>query len=270
VGPGSVDRLERDLVELGRSLAYPQPSPAFASRVTASVRATGTRPRRGWFDRPIAGFRRPARRAVLLAVVLLLVLAAVATAIGLGLPGLRITFGGPGATPIAIPSRTPVPSASPGGAMGLGLPIAVADAERRVRFHVLLPDDPRFGRPDAAYLLNGRLALVWGPRAGVPDTIEPGVSLVISEFEGSLDRGYFDKLLNTGTVLTHVSVNGSPGFWISGDPHFFFYVDPSGQPVDDTHRAVGDTLLWTAGGVTYRIESSIGMAGTIALAESMR
>jgi hypothetical protein len=266
----SLDGLERELVELGRALAYPQASPAFASRVTATIRSTGARPRRGWFGLPMQLVGRPIRRAVLLAVVLLLVLAAVAAAIGLGLPGLRITFGGPGATPIVVPSRTPVASASPGAAMGLGMPIPVADVESRAGFHVALPTDARFGAPDTSYLLNGRVTFVWGPRDAVRDTLEPGVSLVVSEFRGRLDPGYFEKVINTGTTLTHVTVDGQPGFWISGDPHFFFYVDPSGQFVEDTHRAVGDTLLWTAAGVTYRVESSLGMADTIALAESMR
>lgn len=269
-GSGGRDAVELELLELGRQLNYPAASAAFADGVTRRLSARRPAGRVPWLRQPTWLFGRPVRRAVLLAVALLLVLAAVAAAIGLGLPGLRITFGGPGATPIALPSRTPAPSASPGAAMGLGLPITVADAVRGGDFPVLLPADARFGQPDAAYRLNGRLALVWGPRAGVPDTREPGVSLVISEFAGRLDPGYFEKVINTGTTLTNVTVRGARGYWISGDPHFFFYVDPSGQPVDDTHRAVGDTLLWTADGVTYRIESSLGRDATIALANAMR
>ena len=264
------DPLERELVELGRRLSYPQVSPAFASQVSMRLGAVsvpaGARGRRG----PTSLFGRPVRRAFVLAVALLLVVVAVAAAIGLGLPGLRITFGGPTPTPAVVPSRAPAASASPGSAMGLGLPISVADAAGRTGFPVLLPTDPRFGSPDAAYLIHARLALVWGPRPGIPETLEPGVSLVISEFRGDMDRGYFEKVVNTGTTLTRVTVRNAQGYWISGNPHFFFYVDPSGAPVDDTHRAVGDTLLWSAGGVTYRIESPLTRDETVALADAMR
>ena len=43
-------------------------------------------------------------------------------------------------------------------------------------------------------------------------------------------------------MVTPVTVGGNPGYWISGPPHFFYYVDPSGKDVDDSHRIVGDTL----------------------------
>ena len=267
------DPLERELVELGRWLSYPAPSPVFASRVTNALESRRSGPRAAWLGKPEWIFGRPVRRAVLLAVALLLVLAAVAAAIGFGLPGLRIEFGGPGASPVVLPSHTPPPSggptASPGSTLGLGLPVSPIDAGSAAAFDLLVPDDPRFGWPDAAYLLRGRVSLVWGPRPGVPDTVEPGVSLVISEFQGRVDQGYFDKVLNVGTTVTRVTVRGVPGYWISGDTHFFFYVDPSGEPVDDTHRIVGDTLVWTDGGVTYRIESSLGREATIALANGM-
>jgi hypothetical protein len=264
------DPLERELVQLGRRLSYPTASARFAERVTSAVRASSARPRSSWLGQPAWIFGRPIRRALLLAVALLLVVAAVAAAIGFGLPGVRITFGGPSASPVVVPTRSPEPSALPGSTLGLGLPIDVADAQAHVDFDVLLPDDPRFGQPDAAYLLNGRLALVWGARSGLPDTVEPGVSLVISEFRGVMDPGYFEKVLNVRTTVTGVTVRGVEGYWITGDPHFFFYVDPSGTPVDDTHRLVGDTLLWSDGTVTYRVESSLGREATITLANAMR
>jgi hypothetical protein len=270
------DPLERELAELGRWLSYPTPSPVFASRVTSALESRRARPSVAWLRQRTTILGRPVRRAVLLAVALLLVLAAVAAAIGFSLPGLRITFGGPGASPVIVPTRSPASSGSPGAAsaspgsnMGLGLPIAVGDAQSHVDFQLVLPNDRRFSAPDAAYVLGDRLAFVWGSRPGVPDTLEPGVSLVISEFRGEMNQGYFDKVLNTGTTLSRVTVRGVPGYWITGDAHYFFYVDPSGVPVDDTHRFVGDTLLWTDGDVTYRIESGLGRDATIALADGM-
>ena len=67
-----------------------------------------------------------------------------------------------------------------------------------------------------------------------------------------------------------MTVNGGRGFWISGPQHFFYYVDPSGAIVEDSRRSVGDTLIWTDGDVTYRLESRLGMEEAIRLAESLR
>src|SRR5437868_6448712 len=124
--------------------------------------------------------------------------------------------------------------------MGLGTAVPLAELDEQRCFHVLLSADTALGPPDAGYLMDGRVALVWGPRAGFAPTLEPGVSLVISEFQGNVG-GYFEKMLGTGTQVTKVTVRGVAGYWISGDPHFFFYVDPAGREVQDTHRAVGDT-----------------------------
>ena len=44
----------------------------------------------------------------------------------------------------------------------------------------------------------------------------------------------------------------------------------SGVEVEDTRRSVGDTLIWTDGDVTYRLESRLAMADAIRLAESLR
>ena len=57
-------------------------------------------------------------------------------------------------------------------------------------------------------------------------------------------------------------------FWLSGDPHFLFYEGPNGD-VHDPRRWVGDALLWARGAITYRLETSLGEAEAIRLAESM-
>jgi hypothetical protein len=260
--------LEAELVELGHSLAFPAPSSNFAAAVGERIRA---RPRRSWFGlRP--AFGRPISRAVLIAVVLLLVVVAVAAAIGFGFPGLRIIFGGPGASGAPSPgpaASRPSPSGAPGSAMGLGAAVPLTELDGRAGFHVLLPGDPNLGQPDAAYLMDGRVALAWGPRPGVAVTRDPGISLVISEFRGTAG-GYFEKMLGSDTALTPVVVRGVAGYWISGDPHFFFYVDPSGQQVEDTHRVVGDTLVWASDGLTFRIESGVGKDASIRIAESLQ
>jgi hypothetical protein len=104
----------------------------------------------------------------------------------------------------------------------------------------------------------------------LPADPDYGVGLLLSEFRGHVDDGYYQKTLSSSAQVTPVTVNGHSGYWISGAPHFFYYVDPSGKAVDDTHRIVGDTLIWSDGEVTYRLESQLPMAAAIRLAESLR
>lgn len=227
---------------------------------------------------------RPVRRSLLLAAALLLAIAAVAGAIGLGLPGIRIFPAGTGPGPTDLrPTILPTPTGAPaspmvspassgplGSDLGLGTPVPLADIGGLVDFSVRLPADPLVGLPAGAWLVEGRVSHVWAARADLPALEEPRLGLVLSQFRGSLDRGYLAKILNPGTTLTPVTVGGQAGWWLSGEPHELVYVGPSGEPVFDSHRFVGDALLWTRDGITYRLESGLGRDVTIRIAESMR
>jgi hypothetical protein len=261
--------LEGALRDLSTALAYPSAGAAgadVATRVRLQLHAAPPASARssvfGWIG------RRPVRRGLLLAIAALLVLAAVAGAVGLGLPGIRILFGGP--TPSVIPAPSSPIGSPVGQGLGLGTLLPIDDAGRLAGLDLVLPPDQAVGPPDAAYLLRNRVALVWSERPGLPADPSSGVGLLISEFGGSLDDGYYQKLLEGDARITPVTVNDGRGFWISGPQHFFYYVDPSGAIVEDTRRSVGDTLIWTDGDVTYRLESRLGMEEAIQLAESLR
>jgi hypothetical protein len=261
--------------EAGRSGG---PDPAL--RAPIRVQDGGGRAGRRW--------RLPVRvprlgRGVVLALVALAVLAAVAGAIGLGLPGIRIvaapssppaaTFTGPTAIPSpSAPRATPRATASGplGFDLGLGDPVAVADAARSVDFPIVLPAADAIGPPTTAWLLDGRLSLVWRTSASLPETETPGVGLLLDQFRGSVNEGYFQKVIDQGTTVTTVQVGGRAGYWISGAPHEIIYVNPNGQVEFDSRRSVGDTLLWVRGDITYRLESGLGRDASIALAESLR
>jgi len=267
------------LRDLGSSLAFPSAGGEagrqdVAAIARARIVALDIRPSRAGTRRWFGLGLRPIRRGLVLAVAALLVLAAIAAAIGLGLPGLRIIFGDlPSPRPVASPTASGSASASPsplGSGLGLGTALPLADAEARAGFDLVLPPDPAIGPPDVAYVLGRRVNLIWASGPGLPDTEAAGVGLLISEFEGHVDPGIYTKILDSGAKLTRVTVDGSPGYWISGAQHFFYYIDPDGQSVEDTHRQVGDTLIWTTGDVTYRLESSLGMDAAISLAESLR
>jgi hypothetical protein len=258
------------------SIAWPTASPAGAPDMATRVRVrlvasdTGTRP-----AARLGSWRvwRPARRGLVLALAALLVLAAIAGAIGLGLPGLRLTLGEPPLTP--PPSASPARSAPPGplgSQLGLGDPVALADVERLTGRPVRLPTDPAIGTPDAVYVdrfRGNQVALVWAVSEALPATSEPGIGLILMRFDGLTDDGLFEKILGRGVTADPVSVGGDDGFWISGDPHFFFYRTADGTIVDDGRRWVGDTLIWTDGQITYRIESALGRERTIAIAEGL-
>lgn len=286
------------LRRLDPEIAWPEPAfggdvrdvaAAVRQRIDAGPRDTlqRGRPARRWFvlGRDWAGL--PFRRALVVAVVLLILVAAIAGATGVGLPGLRVLFGGgPTSPPPTLePARSPspgvhgtsAPSSSPGApGAGLGLGAALAPADRaaldaRAGFHVRWPTDPGIGPPDAAYVddaRHGQVSLVWAARAGLPATLEPGVGLLLTEFQGSVDEGIYTKLTDTGTTVEAVLVNGKRGYWLSGAPHFFFYTGPSGL-VQDDRRWVGDALIWADGPVTYRLESALGRDTTLRLAESL-
>lgn len=285
--------LEAALRDLGEALAIPavaiagglDPAARARVRISEDTAVAAVRRRRWSWLAPTRG--RRVGRGVALGLVAVVALAAVAGAIGLGLPGIRIVtaptaspiataVGSPGhsTTPRATDSPTPTPRptiADPlGSNLGLGDQIAIADAPNAVDIPVVLPTAPGVGAPATAWLLDGRLTFVWRTSSTLPPTPEVGVGLLLSEFRGSLDPGYFQKIVGQGTTMTTVRIDGVTGYWISGAPHEIVYVNALGDPVFDSRRSVGDTLLWAGGDVTYRLESGLGRDATIALAETIR
>lgn len=219
---------------------------------------------------------RPVRRVLVMALLALLalaILAAIAGAAGFGLPGLRIGLGTApvGPPPTLAPSPDRSPAVVPGSDMQLGEQVTLADLDTRAGFPVRWPQDPAIGPPDAAWIdpdLGGQVTLVWSTRPGLPDTLQPGVGLVMTAFRGGVDNGFLNKAVAGGTTVQLERVDGDRAFWISGDPHFFYYTSAGGQ-VFDPRRWVGDALLWSDGPVTHRLESALGRARTVELAESL-
>jgi hypothetical protein len=211
---------------------------------------------------------RPLRRSLPLAAAALLVAAAVVTAaIGFGLPGIRILLGEP-TRPPASTAPSP-PSTAPGALLGLGTPLRLEGAVGLLDFEILLPPDP-IGPPDAVYLEGSLVTLVWGPGPSLPGTADPGIGLVLVELRATVDQDYIDKLVFSGTSVERIDVEGAPGYWISGDRHEIGYLGPGGERVQDSVRVAGNTLLWTAEGVTYRLEAELTLDQALDLARSLR
>ncbi len=289
---------ERVLAQFAEAIDWPSAAPVDGGRDVAAVVRDRIAARRPVLDeptgRPAPSRRRswwPARRALVLAIIALLALAAVVGAAALGLPRLRIILGDasasppptvapgrssvsppPGSPPTASPGtrRSPV-AGFPGASLGLGRRVDLADLDAEAGFRVRPPSDRTIGPPDAVYVDDakaGQVTFVWASRPDLPDTLEPGIGLLMTAFQGSVDEGYYSKVLNVDTSVQLVLVGGNRAYWLSGDPHFFFYEGPHG-PVDDSRRWVGDALLWADGPITYRLETSLGRDRAIDIAGSV-
>ncbi len=137
--------------------------------------------------------------------------------------------------------------------LDLGTPTALRTDEAR---------PPDLGDPSAAFAGKppGGYTEVWDDGAGY---------VLISRFPGDLDEDWIRKRLYENGTLEVTAVRDEVAYWISGE-HGFLYIGADGRPAEDTLRLSGSALLWTRGGITYRLEStSRSLAESVALAESM-
>ncbi len=241
------DRLDASLRELATEVDFPA-TPDLRAGVAERLRAPE---RRRWW---VPGAWP---RALGLAVVVTVLLAAGATALVISLPGLRVTF--EPALPSADVAGEPLATR-----LALGEPIAPETVGAGV--------PAELGTPDEAYVAGDHevLSLVYLADDDVPELAGSGIGLLVQVIDGVLDRDRVEKLVvEVGTSITPVRVGAADGFWIEGPPHLIRYVGPSGTDRSQRTRLVGDSLVWESDGVLYRIESGLGMAGTLRIAESI-
>ena len=157
-----------------------------------------------------------------------------------------------------------------GSDFDLGEPVAASQAADAVTFQIRLPDGT--GPPSAAFIGRppGGITMVWPPSADLPEVDDSGVGLLLTEFPGSTTDTLVVKELGAGTRLEAVAVDGADGYWITGAPHVVTYLDRDGEPRFDQTRLAGNTLLWEIDGVTYRMESALGLEAMVEIAESLR
>jgi len=265
--------LERSLVDFGRHLDYP-PTPDLSGVVRHRLEAPPSRSQawRAWL---------PSRRSLAWVALLLVLLVGGVLLLPdgtrrliaqrLGLPGITITrLDGPSGRSFG---REPTDSA--GERLGLGTRVeTLADAEAGVSFRVFRVTLPEAGEPDAIYLAarppGGHVAQVYRAWPGLLAANETGVGLLFTQFRGTLEPAFFGKGLPPGTRLEQLTVAGKPGYWIEGQPHFFFYRDQSGRQSDERFRLAANVLLWEQDGLTLRLEGAFSKAQTLRIAESIR
>ena len=276
--------LERSLVALADSLDFAGEA-ELADRVVARLDA----------PRPLV--QRPAlRRALALAAAAVLVVAvvlvasprarrAVADLLGIGGVAIDAETSGPATTlPDSAPAATlPAASAPAATVPAASAPVATFPAalggtaaglaESALRLGIPPPVPTALGPPAAVTFgpppPGGELALVWPPSASLPPTAIPGVGALLSVFRAEVDEAFVQKTLTPGTTYERVLVKGAPAIWLAGSPHLFLYRGPDGAVERQTLRLAGNTLIWTDGPFTYRLESALDRDQAIAVAETV-
>ncbi len=256
-------QLEQRLTLLRDEIEWPV-TPALAARVLDRIAAPAIA-RRPWFQ------SRWALAAAAMLVVLAALIAyapsreAIANWINVHTIFTRVT---------ELPTPSPLPSGPLGKRLGLGNPTTLARAQSEVSWHILVPAS--LGQPDEVYLQlppdgppQGEVTLVYKSRPGLKTSGQTGVAVLITEAGGKVDAQMFGKMLGPGTNLEEVTVNGHQGYWISGQPHVFFFIDANGNFRDETLRLATNTLLIDDNGIVIRIEGELTKAQALEIASSL-
>ena len=252
--------LERTLSDIGGRLDGPKRDlwPAVRARI-AERRAQPWWSRLSFDRRTLAPIA--ATLAIILAAAFVLTpdLAARAAQV-LGLPGVQI---------YRVPQT---PTTRPTAALTFAGQRAAtaAEAGRIAGFTVRTP--AALGDPSAIYVETApvRVTIVYEAVKGIPVPPQAGVSALVVEVKGSLETQFMAKAIGPGTTLDAVPLGGGVAYYLAGQPHQFFFRDPAGNPQFETLRLAGNTLLWTDGGVTYRLEAQVGLDEAVRIASSLR
>jgi hypothetical protein len=173
-----------------------------------------------------------------------------------------------------LPTPSPQASGPLGKRLGLGEPTTLDAAQNRVTWRILVPAS--LGQPDEVYIQlppdgppQGEVSLVYKSRPGLKTSGQTGVAVLITEANGKVDTQFFGKMLGEGTTMEQVTISGHQGYWISGQPHVFFFIDADGNFRDETLRLATNTLLIDYNGMVVRIEGDLTKTQALEMAASL-
>lgn len=239
-----------ELRDLGRHLEVGDDD-TFSRRVTAAVRQTD----------PLR--RRPTVRKRWIAAAG----AVAALAAGLGAPAvaewLSVRVGG------VDVRNEPAPLIRLGQELDLGVQVDVAEAAAAASVPLRRLEGPP---PTAIWLdrIEGItvVSMVYPPSATAP-VASAGVGVLLQQFGSSMAAPpVMTKFAGQGSKVEEVSVAGSSGVWIEGSHGIA--LRPGSEPVFVAARLAANTLVWEAGGVTYRLEAAVDRDRALSLAHSLR
>jgi len=243
-----VTELERALTVLGREVDVPE-APDLAVVVLARLER-GPRPR--------------TRRRLALAVAFVVLAALAAT---LAIPEARSAFfrvfeiGGERIELVdELPAVAPAPTELD-LELVLGERVTLDKARGEAGFDLRELDEV----PDRVYL--GSRGTVWF-LFGTPERVR---LLVAQTPRHSFAQDFMlKKLAGAGTRIEPVAVSGSPGLFLSGEPHVVLLLDSEGQVVDESARLAQQVLVWENDGVAYRLEGDFDKEKALRLARALR
>jgi hypothetical protein len=169
----------------------------------------------------------------------------------------RIFVGEP--TPTAAVSPGPTPP-SLGRLLNLTGETSLAQLKGRLGFIVRLPQYPAgLGPPDAAFaqdLAGPAVILVWR------DPADPArLRLALHELSSG---ALIEKAAPVALATT--AVHGQPAIWTTGP----YIVQAVNQDLDFRYTVLGHVLIWSEGGVTYRLETGLTLDEAVKIAESLK
>jgi hypothetical protein len=223
--------LESELRALGESIAFP-PTPDLAAKVRLPERVPTLWP----------------RRLVLVAAVL-----GAAVVAGLAIPQARsaiLRVFGIGAVRIEYVDK--LPAVEPEARLDLGPEISAEDAPFRLLESSLL------GAPDGVYASGNVVTQLYGS----PDHVR----LLVTQIGGrALRPDVVKKVVGTTTNADFVSIAGlaEPALWIEGAPHILSLPNAP-------ERLAANTLIWTQGNRTMRLEGAESLDEAVEIAQSFR
>jgi hypothetical protein len=245
-----MSELELALVDLGRRIEFP-PTPELAPRVRTRL-AAGRAPR--------APFTR--RHTLALAFALLAVAIGAVMAVPQTRAAILEFFHLRGVAIERVEELPTVSTQQDFNKLFVGEPVSLAEARRRADFEVVVPE--ALGDPDGIYYQEtppgGMVSFVYG-------TLEQPRALV-TEFHATV-KDVILKKAAADTEIEAVNVDGEPGYWLSGEPHDFSYLDENGEFRQELVRLAGNTLLWERGPLTLRLEADVPKAQALRIARSV-
>ena len=159
--------------------------------------------------------------------------------------------------PAGAPAATVVPLST---VLDLAGETTLEAARTQVDFPLALPQyPPDLGAPDAVFVQN-----VSGPAVILAWTDETDPATVTLSLYQIAASAYFTKI--APKVIEETEVAGREAIWAEG-PHLL--LDQSGD-FENRRLVEGNVLIWTAGPVTYRLETALGLAEARRIAESLR
>jgi hypothetical protein len=226
--------------------------------------------------------RRRLQRIVVLVSTLVLGTAGTATGAltGIRIGGVKLSF--PQSSNSPTPTlESPVVSGSAAATLPgtesqwPGEPVTLEEAKDRYKARIRLPQVLK--GPSSVYWLvppsSGQVTAVWKPQKDLPKTDDPRVGLLFTQFRGEatsrpiMTKGQASS--QGAPKLEQLKVKNSTAWFISGPKHVVVINDDSGTRMDAA-RLAGNTLLWTSGEFTYRLEGNFTKATALRIANSVR